>query len=195
MENILFKKKEYKVIEKLSDHEYYSSYKCSFKNKVYFVRAFANQAEFLADYNSYKELKKLGITMPKLLKKDKKSNVIIYEYIDGDNVAKHLAKEDLPDEYFSMMFNMYRFARFSKFELDYNPINYVVKNNTLYYLSHVKKKQNQEINFENYGINFWLMSKEGYENLKQLGFEVDSKRVVSKGDVNKKIVLLSIMKW
>lgn len=195
MENIIIKRKRYQIDDVLAKDDFHESYKASLNGKTYFIRKYINKDEYIASLGQSKSLKKLGITIPKILKKDKDVFAIVYQYINGETIAEHLAKEDLPDEYFTYIFNMYRFARFSKFEINYLPENFKLEGKNLYYLSLEKSEQNPEKNLENYGLNYWIISKEGYDHLIELGFEVDKKRILSKGDANKKIVLLSIMKW
>lgn len=195
MEKLIAAKKEYQIISLLKEDEFHKSYKCERNGKLYFVKVFLDAPSFQADASNHKILKKYGINIPKLIKSNKKDLTNTYQFIDGDNVLQVIARQELDEIYYEQLFHIYRFARFSKIELDYHPENYVLYNNELYYLSHNFIPQNQEKNLENFGIYFWFYSDELAQYLKENNLPVDKKRILSKGEVNKKIVLTSIMKW
>ena len=195
MEELLIKRKPYKVISLLKEDELFKSYKCEYKSETKFVKVFSDKPAFLADQANYKALKKCGIKMPKLQKVDKNSLILVYEFIEEETAFDALLKHDLEDVYFDKLFEMYRFARFSKIELDYFPTNFVIHKGELYYLSHFFSEQNKDKNLENFGIFYWFYSQELVKYLKERNIPVDSNRVLPKAEVNKKIVLTSIMKW
>lgn len=195
MEKLLIHKKEYEIISLLKEGEFSKSYKCHLKGKLFFIKVFNDESSFKADLANYKTLKKYGIRNPKLIKALPKEKTLIYQFIDGENALVKLSQGDLDEIYYTELFEQYRFARFSKIELNYLPENFVLYKNQLYYLSHDFMPQNKDKNLENYGIYFWFYSNELAEHLKEHNLPVDKKRILSKGEVNKKIVLTSIMKW
>ena len=195
MEKLIAAKKEYQIISLLKEDEFHKSYKCERKGKLYFIKVFSDLASFQADALNHKTLKKNGINVPKLLKSNKKDLSNTYQFIEGENALQIIAKQDLDEIYYEQLFHIYRFARFAKIELDYHPENYVLYKNELYYLAHDFIPQNQEKNLENFGIYFWFYSEELAAHLKENNLPIDKKRILSKGEVNKKIVLTSIMKW
>lgn len=195
MENIVFKRKNFVVEKELNKSEYVTSFLVSYKNKQFLLKQFNNPVSFNNEIDSYKRITDYGIKVPILKKKDKKNNLLLFQYVGDNTVDKILAKEDINDEIFSKLFNMYRFARFSHIELNYMPENYCLFNDELYYLSYNFSKQDKNKNLENYGIRYWYSGKEGIAHLEELGYEIDHKRLIDEANLNKKIILLSIMKW
>ena len=195
MEKLTIAKKEYDIVSILKEGEFSISYKCSHKGKMFFIKVFKDESSFKAELLNHKMLKKYGIRVPKLIKVLKNDLTLIYQFIEGENVLEVIAKQELDEIYFSELFEQYRFARFSKIELNYLPQNYVLYKNQLYYLSKEFIPQNKDKNLENYGICYWFYSEQLVELLKEQNIPIDKKRLLNKGEVNKKIVLTSIMKW
>ncbi len=195
MDTIRFKRKTYNVIKELDKCEYVTSFLVSYKNKQFLLKQFNNPVSFNNEIDKYKRITDYGIKIVPMLKKDKKNNLLLFKYVGEDTIDKILAKEDIPDEIFAQLFNIYRFARFSKIELDYMPEKYAYYQNELYYLSLDFYKQDKRINLENYGIRYWFTGKEGISHLALLGYTIDKSRLIDEANLNKKIILLSIMKW
>ena len=195
MEKLLVNKKEYEIISILGEDEYHKSYQAKRGDRLFFIKKFNDFPSFRASLENRKELKKNGIKIPKILKANKKEFVIITQYIEGKNCLELISEGELNDEIFEQLFHIYRFARFAKMELNYLPENYVFYKDELYYLSEHFEPQNKNKNLENYGIYFWFYGNECVEHLKEKEMPVDKSRILQKGEVNKKIVLTSIMKW
>ena len=195
MENLIIRRREYLIEKTVKVVDSHSTFLGQYKGKVYFVKTFVNLDEFNNELASYKKLKKMGISCPKLLRKDKKTLNIAFQYVDAKNMADVLSEGDIPDKCFQELFNIYRFARFSKIELNYLPEYFILENGKLYYTSYEVFPMNKEKNLENYGLRFWLYGDECAKHLNDLGLPVDKNRILAKGELNKKIVLLAIMKW
>lgn len=195
MDYLCFKRKNYEVIKVLQKSEYVTIFLVKYKNKQFILKQFNNSVSFFNEIDSYKKITDYGIKVAPLLKKDKKNNLLLYKDVGEETIDKILAKEDISDYIFGQLFNIYRFARFSKIELDYMPENYCIYNNELYYCSLKFSTADKKKNLENYGIRFWFTGSEGLAHLKELGYEVDKNRFIDEANLNKKIILLSIMKW
>ncbi len=195
MDCLRFKRKNYEVIKELQKSEYFTIFLVKYKNKQFILKQFNNSVSFFNEIDSYKKITDYGIKVAPLLKKDKKNNLLLYKDVGEETIDKILAKEDISDDIFGQLFNIYRFARFSKIELDYMPENYCIYNNELYYRSLKFFTADKKKNLENYGIRFWFTGSEGLAHLKELGYEVDKNRFIDEANLNKKIILLSIMKW
>lgn len=195
METLNFKRKEFGLVEKLYEGEFHKTFLISRKNKRFVLKQFVDLGSFLTEIKQYKQVDKIGIRTPRLLKKDKKTFTLMFEYIEGKTMLEEIADHDLDDDTLGLLFNVYRFARFSKVDLNYLPELFKVHKGELYYFSYDVFEQNEKINLENYGIRFWLYGDECIEHLKEKGFEIDKSRKIPHADLNKKIVLLSIMKW
>lgn len=186
-----FKHRNYEVINMINLHDFLL---CR-KNKYFHLKTFDNIDDFKKEINEYKTKTKYGIYVPKMLKTSKRELSILFEYVGEETIDSLLAKGDIDEKIFDKLFIIYRFARFSHIELNYYPENFAYYNGELYYLLYEFSKENKDKNLENYGIRFWFSGEEGLSHLKELGYSVDNSRLLSKGELNKKIVLLSIMKW
>lgn len=195
METIKFKRKMYELLETMHEGEFHKTFLVSFKNKMFVLKQFVDQGSFLVELKLAKEIDKIGIRTPKILKKDKKTFSFLQEYIEGKNMLEEIAEHEIDDHTMELMFTLYRFARFSHVDLNYYPELYKVHKDEMYYLSYDMFNQNENINFENYGIKFWMYGDECIEHLKEKGFEIDKTRRIPSAELKKKIVLLSIMKW
>lgn len=195
MEKLIVSKKEYEIISLLKEDEFHKSYKCVRANKLFFIKKFNDVSSFKASLVNHKTLKKYGINIPKVLKVDKKNMAIISKFVDGETALVMIAKEELPDVVCEQLFSIYRFARFSEIELDYHPENYIFDGKELFYVSEHFEPKNINKNLENFGIFFWFYGEQCAAHLKEHDLPVDKERILSKGEMNKKIVLTSIMKW
>lgn len=190
-ESKIFKRRTYEVIKSLNPHEF----SVRRKNKYFHLKTFDDINSFNKEISDYKAITKYGIKVPRMLKSSKRELSILFEYVGEETIDKLLDQGDIDEKVFDKLFTIYRFARFSHIELNYLPENYALYNGELFYLLYEFSKENKERNLENYGIRFWFTGVEGISHLKELGYEVNNARLLSKAELNKKIVLISIMKW
>lgn len=195
MEMIVCNKKEYSVLKTLSSNEQFVTYLVERENVKYELVQFSLGSLYLSSLKRRKLLKRYLTYVPKIIKKDKKNSILLLEHFEEETVLDKLVKEELQPELFKMMFDFYRICRVGKIELNYLPEYYVLHNNHLYYLADDMYDANKEHNFENFGIFYWLYSPELIEYLKDKGLPVDMKRLLNKGELNKKIVLMSLLNW
>ena len=168
------------------------------------VDCVANTARLLVGYSNNSEIaldniigvyySQVGITIPKIVSKSKKDLIIIRQYIDKENCLIDLSKNELEEKAIELLFNMYRFARLYKFDLDYHPDNYCYKDGKLYYLLNEMYKKDPKHSLEEEGLFYWINSStlNNYlidNNLPKL------EHVLSKAEANKKVVLLGVKYW
>lgn len=195
MEIIICNKKEYSVIETISSNTQCTTYLVERENVKYKLVKFALVSLYQSSLKRRKLLKRYLTYVPKIIKKDKKNAILLLEHFDEETVLDTLVKEELKDDLFKMVFDFYRVCRVGKIELNYLPEYYVLHNKHLYYLADDMYDANKEHNFENFGIFYWLYSPQLIEYLKDKGLPVNMKRLLNKGELNKKIVLLSLLNW
>ena len=195
MEMISIGFKKYEVVKVVKESDFHFSMICKYKNKQYFVRRFKMIQAYEHCIQDYKAIKKLGIKIPKMIKNSKKNLTILYQFIDAENCAEKLSKEDIPENYFDKLFLLHRFAKFSKVDLNYLPEKFRFFNNEMYYMSYEFFPVGGEKNFEDFGLFHWHYGMDAMNHLKELGLPIDKKRVLTLPELKKKIVLLSIMKW
>lgn len=186
---------KYSVLSSLKENDNHITYLAEHKNKKFILKKFHDLTSYKYELYKYNSIEKIGINVPAIKQKSKKKLTIVFKYISGENMLEVISKKSVDENVFDALFLMYRFARFSKIELDYHPDNYVFDGKNLYYLSYEFIDQNNERNLENYGLKFWLYGNECASYLKEKGFEVDKKRILDKASLNKEIVKLAIMKW
>lgn len=192
---VYVKKQVFEVVKYLVKDEKMTVKLVTRKDKQYVLREFTNYDDYFEALFRYKTLVKSGIYVPKLLKKDKKSFKLLFEYIIGQDCAEALSKYEIKEEYFAALYLLYRFCRVSKIELNYLPENFIYDGKRMFYISLDLFEQNSNINLENYGMEYWFTSVKGIEHLEKLGYSVNHERQISVPEVNKKIVLISIKHW
>lgn len=192
---VLVGRKTYKIIEIIRELHDFTEYLAVFQGKKFIIKQYNLTSKMLDDVKVRNKLEKYGIYVPKYKKIDKKHNATIEEYLDSKNCYEKLLEEELSDDYYKELFNVYRFCRFSKIDLDYMPENFVLYKKKMYYTSFDYGPQNARENLENYGLYYWIYSQEFYDRTKRLGHDFDKKKLLGSAEAKKKIVLLSIMNW
>ena len=125
---------------------------------------FGNKIE--AELSDYQRLMEAGIRIPKLLDVDKEQEIIIKEYIEGETIF-NLVKDDINiDKYIVQVKEMARIAKEAGLNIDYFPTNFVVNNNTLYYIDYECNDYMDEWSFEKWGYKYWSKTPEFEEHLK-----------------------------
>ena len=194
MEQVLIaKNKKFVVVSTKMVHEDHTTYICTWSNRTYLVRTFVTGYEnAIADY---KVLKHAGINMAKICFHDDERKIIVFDYFPEDDCLTSLSKGPLPDIYFDALFALYRFARFSKVALDWEPQNFMLRGTQMFYLPTKWEPLTDENGLEKGGIRTWYLGKEGRALLKRKGFDITSLPTVEENAVNKSIVLHSIQHW
>ena len=118
--------------------------------------SFGNKIE--AEKNDYARLKAAGIRIPEMLDIDIETERIIKEYIPGPTIY-HLVKEDsVKPEYFHQVRHMAWQAQQAGLNIDYFPTNFVVWEDTLYYVDYECNLYDERWSFENWGNDYWWRS-------------------------------------
>ena len=167
------------------------------KKNHYVYKKYRLSEPFIDEFDRYTNLYKAGIRIPKIVKRNKRTNEVVFELFEGDHVDKVLVDSTLklPDIYYEQLFIVYRFCRFSKIELNYLPENFILRGKYLYYDCLEIYNANTKINLENYGIYYWIKSKEAIKHLTALGYNLEKVAPLSNALSKKEIVLLSIKYW
>ena len=195
MEKRLIKRYEYEICERLLQTGDMDLFIARRKDRVFSYREYQSEKVYHEDLAKYKRMQKAGINVPKLIAHDRQLLVLIFERFQEPTALNVLANEDLKEIYFKQLFTIYRFCRFSKVEISYLPHNFILKGTTLYYIGEDISDSDPKRNLENYGLRYWIYSKEATELLAQKGLPIESKRLLSEEETNKRIVLLSVTYW
>ncbi|MBP3477048.1 MAG: hypothetical protein J6K48_12155 [Lachnospiraceae bacterium] len=119
---------------------------------------FGNKIE--AELNDYKRLKKIGISMPKMLDVDTEQERILKEYIDGDTVYDMVIHDALPEDCLQQVKAMCKLLYPAHTNIDYFPTNFIMQDGILYYVDYECNDYMDEWNFENWGIKYWSKTEE-----------------------------------
>lgn len=192
-EVILAKNKKFVVDSVKMVHDDHTTYICKWSNRTYLVRTFVSgYEEAIADY---KRLKHAGINMAKICFHDDERKVIVFDFFPEDDCLTALSKGPLPDIYFDALFALYRFARFSKVALDWEPQNFMLRGTQMFYLPTKWEPLTEDNGLEKGGIRTWFLGKEGRGLLVRKGFDISNLPTLEETVVNKSIVLHSIQHW
>ena len=143
----------------------------------------------------YKELKHAGINMAKICFHDDVNHVIVFDYFPEDDCLTTLSKGPLPAIYFDALFSLYRFARFSKVALDWEPQNFMLRGTQMFYLPTKWERLTEENGLDKAGIRSWFLGKEGRALLQRKGFDISGLPAIEDNAVNKAIVLAAVQYW
>ena len=192
-EIIQVKTKKFVVTSVKAVHEDHTTYICTWAERVYCVRTYKTGYEqALADY---KELKHAGINMAKMCYHDDEAKVIVFDYFPEDDCLKALSQGPLDDRYFEALFSLYRFARFSKVSLDWEPQNFMLRGSQMFYLPTKWEALTDKNRLEPTSIRSWFLGKEGRALLAKKGYDVSSLPTLSEPEVNKATVLVTVKHW
>ena len=118
MEEVLVKKSNYEVIDRLSSY----LLKVKKDDKTYLVYDFSINPEGFGDFKfAYKRLKSSGVTIPTVYELDKKTFRALVEDVEGDTLFDTLCKRDLLDEEIEQVFIANFKARVNRIRLDFDP--------------------------------------------------------------------------
>ena len=165
------------------------------KGRVLDVKKFKDNETFNKEIVALRKLRDARLPIPKLIKTIKKERILVLEKINGQNAIEIIAKDQINEDIYQKIYQIYGYCRYEKVEIDYRPQFFVIdKKDKMYYIGDFISPKNEKINLENYGIKYWLETRECKQNLIENGYEFN-KQIPSDGEINKKIVLLSIKYW
>ena len=188
-EIIEIKRKEYEVIEQISDH----TYKVERKGQYYIMKKFEDDpAGFEKFVDAEHDLRVSGVTNPKCYLYDKKLRIAILEYIEGETCFDILLKEDLSESIIEQLFKTFWYAKNDRLALDYSPKNFVFSNGKLYYLPFIVGRFTSNEQFVQKDIMLWFFTKDFIKYCHSLGIDVDQSRLKSDYETNKNIALMTV---
>lgn len=194
METRIVNNKEYKIIKLLGKGKGGYSYLAEYKDKQCIVKqihhepcsyyTFGNKIQ--SEINDYNKLSKLNINISKMIDYDEKTECIIKEYIEGPTIYDIVLEfGQIEEKYFEQVFSMCKVLYKANTNIDYFPTNFIINNGRIYYIDFECNDYEEKWNFENWGIAYWLYSKELIEHAKEHGFEGKIKEVLSENEFEK----------
>ncbi len=186
-QQIEIKRKIFEVIEPLGER----SKKVTRKNRIFFLKDFKEDIDGYERYvTSAHKLSVSGILSPKIYCHDKKTHIVVEDFIPGPTVLDVLLQNDLPEEYFPAIFIDNWYMKSAKILLSFDPMDYKFYEDKLYYLPQIYDSYDEKKTFEKAGIWYWFYCREFTKYLDAKGIAVDQKRAnVEQSFINKKIAL------
>lgn len=122
---------------------------------------FGNKIE--AESRDYQRLLEAGINIPKLYEIDFEKEIVLKEFIDGEDIVSLVKNNRMKDEYLSQAREMAKKINEKGLNLDYYPTNFIVQDEKLFYIDYECSGYSDEWNFENWGKKYWSRT-EDFEN-------------------------------
>ncbi len=190
VEEIEIKRKNYQVIEQISDH----SFKVERKGKYFLLKKFDNDPEGFEKFTDCEHrLRVSGVSNPKCYLYDKKLRWAILDYIEGENCFDILKEKGaLPEEVLELMFKAYWYARNDRMALDMKPDNFVYTDGKLYYMPFKYEKFVSNDTFVQRDLRLWFFTKDFVKYCHDKGIDVDQSQVKSDYETNKNIALMTV---
>ena len=190
VEEIEIKRKNYQVVEQISDH----SFKVERKGKYYLLKKFDDDPEGFEKFTDCEHrLRVSGVSNPKCYLYDKKLRWAILDYIEGENCFDILKEKGaLPEEVLELMFKAYWYARNDRMALDMKPDNFVYTDGKLYYMPFKYEKFVSNDTFVQRDLRLWFFTKEFVKYCHDKGIDVDQSQVKSDYETNKNIALMTV---
>lgn len=82
------------------------------------------------------------------------------EYIAGDTVFDLVSRGNLPEICLRQIKEMCRLLYKAGLNIDYFPTNFILQDETLYYVDYECNAYMEEWNFENWGVKYWSRTPE-----------------------------------
>lgn len=119
---------------------------------------------------SYERLKALDISTPKLLGYNREKNLVIKEYLEGKDLLGLIRDDKLTSAHFIELLNYGELLNSDNLNIDYFPLNFILKDETLYYVNYKVFPYTEELNLRNWGIFYWI-NNEGIKRYMETGDE------------------------
>ena len=188
MEILKIKRREFEIVEELSENRFVGVR----KDKKYLIRKFephTQEGDMLV--YSLKRIESSPISSPKLVLVDKKGGYIVNEYFEAELMMYILAREDATEDTLDQLFRNAYFARSASMTVDYSPKAWGLYDGKLYYLGETFTPYVKENDLVDKYLRFWFNTRELSEFLKNNGVFYDKNRIKDEYSVNKQIVLMA----
>ncbi len=108
-----------------------------------------------AERHDYARLCAIGVPMPRLLDVDTDRERILKEYIDGPTAAELVKTGRMLPQYIAEIESLCERLYAQNTNIDYYPTNFVLENDTLYYVDYECNDYMPEWDFAHWGKQYW----------------------------------------
>lgn len=108
------------------------------------------------ELKSYEQLTKLDIPVAPLIAYDTSLQVLVKEYIEGENIIDLIAADRITKQLLELVFGISACAAASGLNIDYFPANFIFDGSRLWYVDYECNPFEEEWSFESWGIYYWL---------------------------------------
>lgn len=122
-----------------------------------------------SELRDYERLRSVGIPMPELLAVDRENERILKQYIEGPTVYDLVLAGGAKQAYVSQMREMCRVLYANGLNIDYFPTNFVVQDETLFYVDYECNAYMEQWDFAHWGIVYWSKTPQFLEYAAQHG--------------------------
>ena len=187
--NILkIKHKEFEIIEIIKD----DVFKCERKDKFYFIKKYnLNNSVERSKFFNVQKLHKSNIKMAKLFIVDKRSGYVVLEYLSGITIKDYILEHDFDENMYKQVFLNAYMARVVGYTLDYRLDQWMLVDNTLYYIGDYCDKYLPSNDFSRSTLSLWFLGKDLYNYYEKTGILFDKTRLKDEFTVNKEMVLMT----
>lgn len=188
METIKAKFKEFVIDSNIGENTFI----CKHNKTKYFLRKFDPKTiEGIALVQSLKKLSDNGIKIPKIIAINKKKGFVISQYLKGTKVIDLISDADLNENVYSQLFVVAYMARINKMTLNYEPDNWMMANDTLYYLNpfYIPYDPKKDL-IERY-LPLYFNTKQLKQYMENMNVFYDKKRVKPEYETNKEMAMMA----
>ncbi|MCC7429203.1 hypothetical protein IT568_00020 [bacterium] len=166
MTNFQTKKGEFLVTKFLGKGKSGYSYLAENKNEKFVLKIIHDEPchyytfgdKLQSEIHAYGKLKDL-IKIPKLIFYEAERKFLLKEYFEGETIAELVANQKCSEEIIFQMLKIAKKLEKHNLNIDYFPTNFVFSKNELVYVDYEFNVYDEQWNFENWGIFYWLNSK------------------------------------
>lgn len=186
---IEIKRKEFEIVETIGDR----SFKATRKGKLYFVKKYDDDAVGFEKFiDAEHRLRVSGVASPKCYLYDKKTRIVVVDYIEGINCLDALLEGQLEERIIELLFKTFWYARNDRLALEYYPHNFIFANDKLYYLPFKYDKYASNESFVQKDIRLWFFTKEFIQYAHSLGKSTNASLLKSDYETNINIALMTV---
>lgn len=108
-----------------------------------------------SEIRDYDTLKRVGVPMPTMFEVDVQKEIILKEYIEGETVAQIVEQNKFEQAYLTQIEALCTRLYANGLNIDYYPTNFVVRDDTLFYVDYECNAYMEQWDFEHWGKQYW----------------------------------------